>query len=45
MELNWRTSTRTSGNGGNCVEVACVPAEHDKDDKDDSNKTKEATDR
>jgi hypothetical protein len=25
MELNWRKSSRSSGNGGACVEVAQVP--------------------
>jgi hypothetical protein len=37
MDLNWRTSSRTTGNGGNCVEVARVPIERDSDDYDHTN--------
>jgi hypothetical protein len=37
MDLNWRTSTRTSGNGGNCVEVACVPVSRDSGSSDKEN--------
>jgi hypothetical protein len=31
MVLNWRKSTRSSGNGGNCVEVARVLTNRDTD--------------
>jgi hypothetical protein len=32
MDLNWRKSTRSSGNGGNCVEVAHVFTSRDTDE-------------
>ena len=35
MDLNWRKSTRSSGNGGACVEVAHVPINHGGTDKND----------
>lgn len=37
MDLNWRKSTRSSGNGGACVEVAILPIEYDAGDADKRN--------
>jgi hypothetical protein len=34
MDLNWQKSTRSSGNGGACVEVANLPIEYDNDGAD-----------
>ena len=34
MDLNWRKSTRSSGNGGACVEVANLPIQYDNGDAD-----------
>jgi hypothetical protein len=37
MDLNWQKSTRSSGNGGACVEVANLPIEYDNGDADKRN--------
>jgi hypothetical protein len=37
MDLSWRKSTRSSGNGGDCVEVARVPYERNNDGSDKTN--------